>query len=205
MNLALMLYLEMNRGQFFPFLEREDDGDLWYWGFEQTGTGAAEGARPIDINRARLAPYISPDGRTMICPSLPSDYLHFKPKFLLPGYGYAINRMMLAGGDPARQWDHVARPSDTVTWADSVQINTWQAPASSSNPMIEEWYYLDNRKGTSPKFHFRHMKKCNVAFADGSVRSLQPYWLDQRCDGLVGRPEPAVASSEVSYLLQLRK
>src|SRR2546425_9551782 len=28
--------------------------------------------------------------------------------------------------------------------ADAAQVNTWQAPASPSNPMLEEWYYVDN-------------------------------------------------------------
>ena len=204
MNMALILYMEMNRGQFFPFLEQKDDGKLWYWGFEKGNE--PEGSRPIDTTRARLAPYISPDGQTMICPSLPSDYPHFKPKFLLPGYGYALNRMMLSGLPQAgNSWAEVLRPSETITWADSVQINTWTPPASSSRPMIEEWYYLDNRNASPATFHFRHLKKCNVAFADGSARSLQPYWLDNRCDGLVGRLEPAVAPSGVSDLLRLKK
>jgi prepilin-type N-terminal cleavage/methylation domain-containing protein/prepilin-type processing-associated H-X9-DG protein len=205
MHTALVLYLEENDGRFFPYKEVKSDGDLWYWGFEQTGTGGDEGSRPIDESRARLARYVSQTGNTTSCPSLPYDYPYLKPKFKLAGYGFAINRMMLAGGNPPRKWDDVTNPSSTIAWADSVQINIWQSPASPSNPLLEEWYYLDNRNGLPATFHFRHLSDSNAAFADGSVRSLLPYWLDERCDGLVGRPEPAVQPAEVSYLLRLEK
>ncbi len=60
------------------------------------------------------------------------------------------------------------RSSGTALFADAAQINTWQAPASPENPMIEEWYYVDDGDDP-PNGHFRHNKKANVVFCDGHV------------------------------------
>jgi prepilin-type N-terminal cleavage/methylation domain-containing protein/prepilin-type processing-associated H-X9-DG protein len=204
-HMAMVMYFEQNNGRFFPYRESKNDGTLWYWGFEQTQAGAQEGTRPIDQSKARLAPYISQDGRNTSCPSFPRDYPGLKPKFNLSGYGFAINRMMTNGADPGTSWQSVRMPGETIAWADSAQVNTFQAPASPGNPMLEEWYYLDNRQGQPANFHFRHATKANAAFADSSVRTLAAVWLDQRCDRLVGRPEPAAGPAEISHLLKIVK
>ena len=206
MQAALSLYLEDNNRAYFPYQEMRPDGTLWYWGFEPSNSGATEGTRPLDLARARLAPYFTNSGKMKICPNVPREASYFKPKFGLAGYGYAINYQMLpdVGGGSVR-FDQITRPSETVAWADSVQINTWQAPASPSNPMLEDWYYLDNHKTSPADFHFRHQKRCNAVFADGSVRDLAPVSLDARCDGLVGRPEDPVTGSQVPPLLKLDK
>jgi len=206
MQAALSLYLEDNNRAYFPYQEMRPDGTLWYWGFEPSNSGATEGTRPLDLARARLAPYFTNSGKMKICPNVPREASYFKPKFGLAGYGYAINYQMLpdVGGGSVR-FDQITRPSETVAWADSVQINTWQAPASPSNPMLEDWYYLDNHKTSPADFHFRHQKLCNAVFADGSVRDLAPVSLDARCDGLVGRPEDPVTGSQVPPLLKLDK
>ncbi|MDY7009512.1 MAG: prepilin-type N-terminal cleavage/methylation domain-containing protein [Planctomycetota bacterium] len=202
---AFMLYLMENDGKYFPYQENLTDGTLWYWGFEPAGASSEEGSRPVDTGRARLAPYFQHAGAMQICPEARRISTHFKPKFNLAGYGYAINRCMLHDGAGNKRYDQITKPWETVAWADSMQINTWQEPASPSNPMLEEWYYLDNRINCPATFHFRHGGLCNSAFADGSVRELSPFWLDSRCDGQVGRPEQAVPPSKVSYLLQLDK
>ena len=207
MHLGTSLYLQESGGVFFPMSTSVSAGTLWYFGLEITGSGSGEGNRVIDASKSCLAPYITELEKTTNCPSFPLDESYFKPKFTSQAYGYAINRRMLSdsANNPDGRWDKLTHPGETVMWADSVQINTFQAPASPSNPMIEEWYYLDNRKGASPTFHFRHLRECNTAFADGSVRPLSPVTLDSRCDGLVGRPEPAVWPNEISPLLQLIK
>jgi len=203
MHIAMLFYLEDNDGQFFPYVEDTPDGDLWYWGLEVVG--GPEGERVIDKDRARLARYFSYGDNVKICPSIRREVSYFKPKFDLAGYGYAINRCMLSDLFDGVKFEQITRPTDTAVWADSMQINIWQAPASPSNPMLEEWYFLDNRGPAPATFHFRHRRECNAAFADGSVRDLQPYWLDSRCDGLVGRPELPVAPTEVSPILKLDK
>ncbi|MHC4983843.1 MAG: type II secretion system protein [Planctomycetota bacterium] len=202
---GLELYLEDSGGNFFPYRKKKPGGILWYWGFEDTTVGAPEGMRPIDPTQARLARYVSRAARTTSCPAFSRDYPGLKPKFDLPGYGFAINRQMLAGGEPELRRGDITRPGSTVAWADSAQINTWQLPATPQNPMLEEWYYLDNRRGTPPTFHFRHSAGANAVFADNHVEVIDWVWVDPRCDGLVGRPEEPVEPSEVAPLLKLRK
>jgi prepilin-type N-terminal cleavage/methylation domain-containing protein/prepilin-type processing-associated H-X9-DG protein len=190
---ASSLYYASNLWAYFPYCESRSDGSLWYWGFEKGQGTASEGARPIDVSRARLAPYIQQGSQVRLCPETRRDMPYLKPKFNLAGYGYAINYTMLSGtsfcGRESGDFGSVFAPAETVVWADSMQINTFQAPASATNPMLEEWYYLSNKPQDLPNFHFRHLKQCNAAFADGSVRPLKPYTLDPRCDGAVGRPE----------------
>lgn len=184
---AFMQYLTDHEGRFFPFREDLPDGVLWYWGLE-TGAGG-EGGRGLDKSRARLAPYFSQTGGIEICPALPYRASYFKQKFAIASYGYGLNGYMLAGLPGMTRMgvysiDRVARPSKTITWGDCIQINTWQAPASASRPMLEEWYVLDNFP--PPHFHFRHGRRANVGTADGAVQSFEPHSLDPRCDGRAG-------------------
>ena len=208
-NTAFAMYLTEHQGRFFPYQEHVDGGTLWYWGYEpQGGAGLPEGQRPIEKNRARLAPYFATGDDRAACANMPSgdDY---KSKFNRPSYGYGINYYMLKGNNNGVAFRNIAKPGETITWSEAVQINTWQAPASAANPMLEEWYYLVNNRNSPPMFHFRHDHMCNAAFADGQVRGLEPQELDPRCDGLVGRPEkyPPRPSrgqkASVSYLLDL--
>jgi len=49
-------------------------------------------------------------------------------------------------------------------------VNTFEAPASPSNPMIEEFYIISDTETTA---HFRHgTGDALAAFLDGSVRAL---------------------------------
>ncbi len=205
MQLALRLYLQDNDGKFFPYRQSIPEGTLWYWGIETAGGGGAEGARSLDKSRAKLAPYFPHAGGMETCPAFPYSRGDFKQKFDIASYGYGINRCMLAGMNRGVCFDGITFPGKTAAWADSIQINTWQPPASPQNPMMEEWYYLDNRTIAPATFHFRHGERCNAVFADGAVRALWPYWLESRCDGLAGRPEPAVGPGEVTPLLKLDK
>jgi prepilin-type N-terminal cleavage/methylation domain-containing protein/prepilin-type processing-associated H-X9-DG protein len=207
-NTAFSMYLAENRGRFFPYREKVSGGTLWYWGYEPSGHNSPEGERPIEKNRARLAPYFASADDRAACANMPSgdDY---KSKFDKPGYGYGINYYMLEGNNDNIPFRSIAKPSDTITWSEAAQINTWQAPASAGNPMLEEWYYLDNKSNSPATFHFRHDGTCNAAFADGRVGELEPEELDSRCDGLVGRPEETPSrprpgeKASVSYLLDL--
>jgi prepilin-type N-terminal cleavage/methylation domain-containing protein/prepilin-type processing-associated H-X9-DG protein len=189
---AFMQYLAEHEGRFFPYREDVPGGILWYWGFEPGG-GGAEGGRNLDKNQARLAPYFAQMGGIEICPSLPYRAPYFKRKFSIPSYGYGLNGYMLSGlPGMARMGVHsidgLSSPGRTVTWGDCIQINTWQAPASASSPMLEEWYVLDNVP--PPHFHFRHGRRTNLALADGSVQGFDPHSLDPRCDGRAGYLEP---------------
>ncbi len=191
-----LMYLMDHDGQLFPYRVTRPDGVLWYWGLE-TG-GGAEGSRRLDKSKARLAPYFDHAGGIEVCPALPYKSPMFKQKFGVPSYGYGINASLLPGlpSCTITSIEDVARPARTIAWGDAIQINTWQAPASPSNPMMEEWYYLDT--AAPAKFHFRHGGLFNAVMVDGSVRSLRPDRLDPRCDGLSGFLEPAGQNSYLS-------
>ena len=79
------------------------------------------------------------------------------------------------------------RPTATVLLADAAQVNTFQAPASPTHPMLEEFFYVNTNEPTA---HFRHTKTANAVFCDGHVGSEKPALgsLDSRLPGqIVGR------------------
>ena len=193
MQVAYTLYLADHDGRLFGFNEGTVGGSmLYYFGLAAPGS---EGLRAVDKSKAKLAPYLGQLGGIETCPAFPYHASYFKQKFDTASYGYGINAYLLTNGPalslPRRftAFSQIARPADTIAWADAIQINTWQSPASPQNPLLEEWYYLD--KTMPPKFHFRHNTRLNAIMTDGSVRSFAPARLDPRCDGLTGDLEPS--------------
>lgn len=189
MQIAFHLYLQDHDGLWFPWREDTPAGVRWYFGFEAAGGPTAEGSRVLDKSQARLTPYLGHTGGVELCPDLPVKAPYFKRKFEYASYGYGINVYMLAGlpgtlATNVRSMSQVTRPTSTITWADAIQINTFQPPASPDHPMMEEWYFLDGLP--LPKLHFRHRRTLSAAFADGSVRAMKPQSLDARCDGQAG-------------------
>ena len=77
---------------------------------------------------------------------------------------------------------HLKSPSGSALFADAAQINDFQPPASSSNPLVEEFYYINFNPGDYPNVHFRHQTQANSLFCDGhvSLESPLPDSLDQR-------------------------
>lgn len=193
MHAAFMLYLADHENRLFPFMERVDGQRLWYWGLE-LGYGA-EGARVLDRSQARLAPYL-PAGSVEMCPSFPYRDSLTKQKFAVTSYGYGLNHYLLLNKTPPgpqriTHFSSVTKPGDTILWGDSAQVNTIQAPASPTRPMIEEWYYLSHQE---PTYHFRHGGNAQVVMCDGAVRRLPPNRLLSACDGRVGHLEPSGAN-----------
>lgn len=198
LHAAHMMYLDDHGGRFFSWrTDGGGDGVQWYWGLERGGAG--EGSRVLDKSKAVLAPYFDHVGGVEVCPAFPYQTAGFKRKFDVASYGYGINAYMLAGASPISTIAGVRSPSETIAWGDSAQVNTWQAPASPRNPMIEEWYRLSAE--TPPNMHFRHGRKLNAVMADGSGRSFEPTSLDPRCDGLTGYIE----APRQDYYLRLVK
>ncbi len=180
LHLATTMYLTENDWMMFPFAQSVPEGRLWYFGLEEGYTvGTPEGTRPLDKTRSRLYPYICSVGGIELCPSLDYRSGFFKLKFRGASYGYGINFYLLNKAFP-RQND-----SEVVLFADCAQVNTFQPPASPSNPMLEEFYYVNAYEKTA---HFRHGKRANVVFCDGHVKAVgpSPGSLDPRCDGLTG-------------------
>jgi prepilin-type processing-associated H-X9-DG protein/prepilin-type N-terminal cleavage/methylation domain-containing protein len=180
LHLATTMYLAENDWQMFPFNQKVEDGMLWYFGLEEGYVvGTPEGTRPLDKTRARLYPYISSVGGIELCPALDYRSSHFKMKFGAASYGYGVNYYLLNKLFPKE------KDSQTALFADAAQVNAFQPPASPTNPLLEEFYYVNAYEKTA---HFRHAKKANVVFCDGHVKSVDPSpgSLDSRCDGLTG-------------------
>ena len=174
-------------------------GVRWWFGFEpRESLSAPEGQRWFDPDGGTLQGYVpmslTPD------PSFALTGKAFKPKYQFGylGAGYnvllAVNdantmRGWVGTGTP-RKLTQLRHPESTVVFATSAQVNDFQGDASRGNPMIEEFYGIDDREVT---VHFRHHGKAMVAFANGAVGYLEPdpTTLDARApDAMIGRFAP---------------
>ncbi len=191
LGLGVRMYLNDNDGLLFPIRGPDDpetpeqEAKWWYFGYEQgTQWGAtAEGHRVLDKTRAKLYPYVPDYEGVEICPAFPYDG-SFKAKFRGKWWTYGVNKVLapdrlLRPGQPCRSLLEIRGrdASRTVLLADAAQVNTFQAPASPSNPLIEEWHYVQPPGGPFPDYphvHFRHMGKANVLFADWHVEACAP-------------------------------
>ena len=189
LGLAARLYWDDNNGRCFESsygAKGATNGGLTYW-IGWLGSGK-EGDRPFDPAAGPLYPYLRTSD-IWRCPSLSHAMAQFKLKAaagVICSYGYNLYLPPADDQTPALI-TRVTRPTETAVFADAAQINNFQAPASHSNPMLEEWYFLTvttNYSSSSyyPNGHFRHSKKANAAFCDGHVapERMVPGSLDQR-------------------------
>ena len=101
------------------------------------------------------------------------------PQFELKGtnviFSYACNSYIFGGpGNSVLNAGKIMHPSETAAFADAAEVNNFQAPATTSHPLFEEWYYVDletnyTSANNYPNTQFRHGRKANVTFADGHV------------------------------------
>lgn len=160
---ANQMYWDENSGCCFPYIRGSVSNGIIYWfGWLQNG---AEGQRAFDATQGALYPYIQGRG-IEICPSL--NYLSSKFKLKATGaaYGYGYNHYLSI--TPPVNINKLAHPSQTAVLADAAQVNTFLPPASRSNPMLEEFYYVDETV-TPANGHFRHQDFANVLFCDSHV------------------------------------
>jgi prepilin-type N-terminal cleavage/methylation domain-containing protein/prepilin-type processing-associated H-X9-DG protein len=168
LSLATLLYWDDNGDRCFQWYYGATNNGQLYW-FGWLGNGV-EGQRPMDLSAGVLYPYLA-GSKVRLCPALNYAMGLVKLKASSPVYGYGYNVYLSAAGMNRSQ---IKRPTGSALFADAAQINDFQAPASPQNPMLEEWYYLDNATNYSsanyyPHGHFRHAQKANVAFCDGHV------------------------------------
>jgi prepilin-type N-terminal cleavage/methylation domain-containing protein/prepilin-type processing-associated H-X9-DG protein len=145
-------------------------GDIYWFGWLQRG---AEGSRDFDPKQGVLYPYL--EGRGVeICPSLQygGDLFKLKARGAAHGYGYNLHLSTPASQQPLNV-QQLPRPSSTVFLADAGQVNTFQPPASMSNPMLEEFYYVSTNRSEATA-HFRHHRAANVLFCDSHVGREKP-------------------------------
>ncbi|HEY5909126.1 MAG TPA: prepilin-type N-terminal cleavage/methylation domain-containing protein [Verrucomicrobiae bacterium] len=171
LGLAVQLYWDDNSGNCFRYGGSSTNGGQLYW-FGWLGRGA-EGQRMFDAAQGVLYPYIRGRG-VELCPAF--DYFNPQTKLKAAGasYGYGYNLYLSAApGEAPVKTSRFTQPSNVLLLADAAQINTWQAPASPSHPMLEEWYYV-NDDTSQPNGHFRHGQRANAVFGDGHVATEQP-------------------------------
>jgi prepilin-type N-terminal cleavage/methylation domain-containing protein/prepilin-type processing-associated H-X9-DG protein len=165
-GLAARMYWDDNSGNCFGYQGAATNNGVVYWfGWLQNG---AEGHRAFDATQGALYPYLNAQAID-ICPSLNYSSMMFKLKATAAAYGYGYN-LALSSTPPTAPVNasKITRVSDTALLADAGQINTWEAPASPTHPMLEEWYYI-NSDASQPNGHFRHFPYANVLFCDSHV------------------------------------
>lgn len=192
LGLAGRMYWDDNDDQCFRYRgDFTNNGDLYWFGWLERG---AEGQRAFDATQGALYPYLQGRG-VEICPSLNYSLARFKLKAQGAAYGYGYNlHLSVPLNRPPILISRVTHPSDTALFADAAQVNTFQPPASPSNPMLEEFYYVSTNT-TEATAHFRHGQKASVIFCDGHValQSPAPGSIDQRLpDQFVGRLPPEI-------------
>jgi len=177
LGFATEIYLGDNANFFFNRCQAPvTAGQQWWFGWLASGV---EGHRAFDLSTGVLFPYLH-GSDVRLCPSPVWNSPQFKPKGTNVIFSYGCNAYLFAAqSQKPINANKISRPSDTALYADAAQVNTFQAPASASNPMFEEWYYLDLETNyanfnNTPNGHFRHAQKADVTFADGHVDLEKP-------------------------------
>ena len=161
------LYLNDNNQQFWPYSQYPvNGGTMWWFGWESNASrfGTAEGQRTLDYSQGPLGPYAIAAGGVKTDPALAAYSPRLKPKYKDGNYGYGYNTLLVGGN--ATRFSH---PGEVVMFATSAQVNTFQPPASSSNPMVEEFYQIDD---TQTSVHFRDGGRAMATCLDGNLREL---------------------------------
>ncbi|HEX5220412.1 MAG TPA: prepilin-type N-terminal cleavage/methylation domain-containing protein [Verrucomicrobiae bacterium] len=188
LGIATQMYWDENGGNCFRFTEKTNYGRLYWFGWIE-GDNVPEGQRQFDPSVGALFPYLQGRG-VELCPSLSYARAQFKLKAKGAAYGYGYNlQLSSALNQPAKKVGNIMRPSNVAVLADAAQVNTFQPPASPTNPMLEEFYYVNTNR-TEATAHFRHTQKASVTFCDGHVamEKMEPGSLDQNLPGqFVGR------------------
>lgn len=195
LGIVSQMYWHDNNGNcFYSIPAPTNSGQLWWFGWLQSPQpGVGEGQRAFDATSGVLYPYLK-DSHVRLCPSLDYASAQFKLKAtnVVLSYGYNKHLSPITQSQPPAKIARVTHPSDTVLFADAAQINTFQAPASPENPMLEEFYYLSTSL-TEATAHFRHTQRANAVFCDGHVSAerMVDGSLDQNMPSqFVGRLRP---------------
>ena len=189
LGMAAQMYWDEHEGETFPhFVTRTNGGQIYWFGWIEDG---GEGARRFDASQGALFSYLGGRG-VEVCPAFDYSGGDLKLKATGASYGYGYNLNLAPRTGPPVRISDLKVPTHTALFADAAQVNTWQAPASPSNPKLEEWYYLDDNP-RQPNVHFRHQRTANVVFCDTHVESerSEPGSMDTRLPGAcVGRLKP---------------
>jgi prepilin-type N-terminal cleavage/methylation domain-containing protein/prepilin-type processing-associated H-X9-DG protein len=179
LGVAAQLYWDDNGGNCFRWICNSTNDGVVYWFGWLHNDDLPEGQRPFDLSQSVLFPYLG-GSDVRLCPALYATPAQLKLKgngvIFSYGYNYYLSAPVTA---PPVSVNKIKRPTDIALFADSAQVNDFQDPASPDNPLVEEWYYLDDEtkqpiSNYYPNGHFRHAQKANVTFADGHADLEKP-------------------------------
>ena len=178
LGFATLLYWDDNAGNSFPYdFGTSNNGTLFWFGW--INTTLPEGVRPFDLSTGALFPYLK-GSDVRLCPSPVWDLPQFKRKGTNVIFSYGCNSFIFGGpGHSTASENHIPHPSAIVLFADAAQVNDFESPASPSNPLFEEWYYVDletnyGNPHNYPNGHFRHGQRADVTLGDGHVELEEP-------------------------------
>jgi len=198
LGLAAELYWDDNKENCFNYVFGQTNYGVIYW-FGWISPGPEE-TRAYNLSSGALYPYLT-GSDVRLCPTMGNALSQFKLKATNMAFSYGYNfYLSTPPGKPAINAAKLPRPAQTALFADAAQVNNFQAPASPSNPMLEEFYYLDLETNYSspdnyPNGHFLHDRKANVVFCDGHValETFVPGSIDRRLPGqFVGQLSPEI-------------
>ncbi|MGP8202295.1 MAG: cysteine-rich CWC family protein [Limisphaerales bacterium] len=170
LGIATELYWDDNGGKCFNYVFAATNYGATYW-FGWISPGAEE-LRLYNLSLGAMYPYLN-GSDVRICPSMENALSQFKLKATNMVFSYGYNfYLSTPPGKPVINATGLRQPAQTALFADAAQVNNFQAPASPSNPMLEEFYYVDLETNypsplNYPNGHFRHDRKANVVFCDG--------------------------------------
>lgn len=169
-----MAYLADHQNTFWPYREKvrgAEKGVRWWFGFESAASvSKPEGQREFDPSLGPLGEYVPKSLRPD--PSFALGGRAFKPKYRNGYIGIGYNTLLGGGflnNMPPKKQAALENPAQVVVFFTSAQVNTFTKPASARNPMLEEFYGIDEKEVTA---HFRHGGKAMVAFASGAADFL---------------------------------
>lgn len=131
---------------------------------------------PFVSSRGPFVHYLGPDGAIRECPTFRPE----KRGFEIGNGGYGYNnayvgvqttmnrqgRVIIVSDRAGTIADRVKRPGDTVMFTDSAFVDRQLIEYSFAEPRFHPTFGLR----ADPSIHFRHAKRANVAWCDGSVR-----------------------------------
>lgn len=135
LGIATMLYWDDNGGKCFKLSDGvTNNGTIWWFGW--LGPGQEE-QRPYDLSVGKLFPYLN-GSDVRLCPTLNSKTVQFKLKATnVVVFSYGYNGFLSTPTNlPPINISQIKQPIETVLFADSAQVNDFQAPASHNNPMV---------------------------------------------------------------------
>jgi prepilin-type N-terminal cleavage/methylation domain-containing protein/prepilin-type processing-associated H-X9-DG protein len=197
LGMATEMYWDDNSGNCFYFASTSMtnngmNGALWWFGWLENSNEHNEGQRAFDLSFGVLSCYLN-GSDVRLCPSPVWNSPQFKPKGTNVIFSYGYNKYIGPSKNVSQNISRIFKPTETALFADAAQVNTFEPPASRTNPLFEENYYIC--LNDLPNGHFRHSQKANVIFCDGHVglEKMDPGSLDQKLPSAnIGRFRPEI-------------